>query len=80
MLALSKETKLSADEILERASQYFDGKIGLTTKERIPGCCAEFSSDLGFVAVQILDNGVNNEVILTTREFEYQVQYFMQSL
>ena len=67
-------------EILRSAKDFFDGKFGLEISDDVPGCCLEFANSVGFVSVQVLDEGQEREVILTTREFEYQIQEFLGGL
>jgi hypothetical protein len=40
----------------------------------------EFVSDLGYITVEIIEHEDENEVILRTREWEYQVEQFITNL
>jgi hypothetical protein len=71
---------MSAKSIMKKARNYFEKEYGLKIKNHISGCCAEFHSTLGYVSIQIFNNGNENEVILTSQEFDSQVQAFANSL
>jgi hypothetical protein len=80
MKVMSKKTKLSREDIFEKARNSFEGKLGLTGNGTEDKCCIEFSSDIGFVTVQVVESEDENEVILTTREWEYQIERFLLNL
>lgn len=80
MRVMSKQTKMNPRDIVEQAREYFSGQIGMSVKDLVLDCCAEFDSDIGFVTVQVLDFGHQCEVILTTREFEYQIMEFLRDI
>ncbi|MHA2143101.1 MAG: hypothetical protein ACXADC_07515 [Candidatus Thorarchaeota archaeon] len=77
---MSKRTKLERDEIIKRAKAEFDGRFGLAATDPDTNCCIEFVSDLGYVTIEVIEHDDENEVILRTREWEYQVQQFIRSL
>jgi hypothetical protein len=80
MLRISKQSRLSPDEILAKASRYF-GKSGEGLDETESGpCCISFSGVGGYVTVTVCDKGNEREVDVETREFEYQVKQFLGSL
>ena len=80
MKVMSKNTNLSAEKIIKKAKDYFDGNLGLEIKDETDNCCIDFRSNLGFVTLQIFDKVSSREVKLSTREFEYQIQEFLGSL
>ena len=80
MKVMSKKVDLSTRVILDLARSFFGDRFGLEIREDIPSCCIEFANDMGFVAIQILDEGLQRDVIVTTREFEYQILEFLNSL
>ncbi|MHA2042096.1 MAG: hypothetical protein ACW975_09560 [Candidatus Thorarchaeota archaeon] len=77
---MSKRTKLEREEIIRRAKMKFDGRFGLAAKNPNAECCMEFVSDLGYITVEIIEHEDENEVILRTREWEYQVEQFITNL
>ena len=77
---MSKESNRKSDEILDMAVEYFNGLYGLKIIEHIQGCCAEFRNDFGYVTIQILQNALSNEIVLTSTNWEYQIQDFIQSI
>ncbi|MFW9886666.1 MAG: hypothetical protein ACFFER_00685 [Candidatus Thorarchaeota archaeon] len=77
---MSKRTKLNRDEIIRRAKAEFDGRFGLAARDPDATCCMEFVSDLGYVTIEVIEHDSENEVILRTREWEYQVQQFIKRL
>lgn len=80
MKKMSKQTKLTPEKIMERVKDYFLGRFGFKVVEETANCCVEFANDLGFVNVQVLDKGNCREVTLTTREWEYQIEEFLEKL
>lgn len=80
MLVMSKDTKLSADEILDRARNYFDNRFGLKLENYNPSCCIEFQSEIGFVDIAVEESNGKTEVIVRTREWEFQVKDFLRGL
>jgi hypothetical protein len=80
MLVMSKETKMSADEILNRAKDYFDNRFGLTLDNYNPSCCIEFHGEIGFVEIAVEGSEDKTEVIIRTREWEFQVKDFLRGL
>ena len=80
MKVVSKRTRLTPAEIMKKAEEYFDGRFGLKKTASDTSCCAEFVGSLGFVTVQVSASGNLNEVVLTTREWEYQVQDFLKRI
>jgi hypothetical protein len=80
MIRIAKKTRLNTDEILAKASRYFGkGGEGLDEMERGP-CCISFGGGGGYVTVTVFEKTEQQEVEVETREFEYQVKRFLESL
>jgi hypothetical protein len=79
MAAYAVETKLSTDEAIEAAVRYF-GKngVGLDLVDR-DACCARFEGGGGYVSVTT-ETGEKTTVNLETREWDFPVKRFMQSI
>ncbi len=79
MLRISMQSQLNTDEILSTASRYFGkGGEGLDETERGP-CCISFSGAGGYVTVTVSEQDNKREVVVETREFEYQARQFLGS-
>jgi hypothetical protein len=62
MLRISKQSRLSTDEIIAKASGYFGkGGEGLDETER-GGCCISFSGAGGYVTVTVSEQTNQREV------------------
>jgi hypothetical protein len=80
MIRISKNSKLSTDAILAKASRYFgQGGEGLDQTESGP-CCISFSGAGGYVTVTVSEEANLREVDVESREFEHQVKQFLGSL
>ena len=80
MIRMSKTLRLKPEVILEKASRYFGkGGEGLDETERGP-CCISFSGAGGYVTVTVSERDNQREVEVETREFEYQVKRFLESV
>lgn len=80
MLRMSKETRLSAEEIISVASDFFGKEgIGLEEKSR-NSCCISFEGGGGHVMVTIGEGDDKNSVDVETREWEYQAKEFLGRL
>ena len=77
---MSKESARGVSEIIDLAIEYFNGLFGLEVSEHIPECCAEFSNDLGYVTIQIFPKASRNAVIMTSKEWEYQIHDFLKGI
>jgi hypothetical protein len=80
MIRIAKQTRLTPEEIIERASEYF-GKGGqeLTETQRNL-CCISFEGVGGYVAVSVVDEDRHRTVDVESREFEYQARRFLEKL
>jgi hypothetical protein len=80
MLRISKETKLSAEEIISLASDFF-GKEGVGLEEKSRNdCCISFEGGGGHVSVTIGEGDRKQTVDVETREWEYQAKEFLGKL
>jgi hypothetical protein len=80
MARYEKESFLNAERILEKASSFFgpDG-LGLRPSEA-EGGCTTFEGGGGHVSVHVCKSGERSHVELETREWDYQVQKFMNKI
>ncbi|UCE51216.1 MAG: hypothetical protein JSV31_18365 [Desulfobacterales bacterium] len=80
MLRIAKQTRLTPDDIIDKASSYFGRKgEGLEEKDR-NGCCISFEGAGGYVTVTVADENDHRIVDVETREFEYQAKHFLKTL
>ena len=80
MLRIAKQTRLTSQEIIDRAADFFGkGGEGLTETERNP-CCISFDGGGGYVAVSISEESGRRSVDVETREFEYPVKRFLETV
>ena len=77
MIKIAKQTRLTPEQVIDRASKFFgkDGE-GLEEKERNP-CCISFEGGGGYVSISINEEEKNRMVDVETREFEYQAKQFL---
>jgi len=80
MIRLTKPTRLESNDVIARASAFF-GKDGeaLTEKQRNV-CCIAFEGSGGYVTVFVMDEDNRRTVDVETREFEYQVKRFLETI
>ena len=80
MIKIAKQTGLAPEEVIDRASKFFgkDGQ-GLEEKQRNP-CCLSFEGGGGYVSIAIYDEEKHRMVEIESREFEYQVKRFLETL
>ena len=80
MIRIAKNTRLTSEEIIEKASSFFGtAGEGLDEKER-GSCCISFEGAGGYVTVSVADQEGRRMVDVESREFEYQTKGFMNSL
>lgn len=80
MIRISKTLRLSPEEIITRASQFFGkGGEGLLEMER-GACCISFSGAGGHVTVLVSELDNHRTVDVESKEFDYQAKKFLQSL
>jgi len=80
MIRIEKSTRLTPTEIIDKAAAYFgDDGEGLVEKER-GMCCVSFEGGGGYVAVSVADDDKRRVVDVESREFEYQVKNFLNTI
>jgi hypothetical protein len=80
MLTLEVKTKLSQEEIMDRAKRYFgEGGLGLHLKDENPQC-VNFEGGGGYVSATVCEEGGETRVDLVTQEWEYQVKEFASKI
>ena len=74
------KTKLSPDQVIEKAKAYFGEKgTGLTIVDE-GACCISFEGGGGFVEITVAQEDDKTDVDLTTREWMFDVQQFMSAI
>jgi hypothetical protein len=80
MIRITKETTLSADDVLRRASDFFGTQgLGLEEKER-NSCCIAFEGGGGYVSISLVEAGGKRDVDAESREWEYQVKEVLETI
>ncbi len=80
MIRISKQTRITPEEIIAKASDYFGAKgEGLAEKDR-NRCCITFEGAGGYVTVSVVEENERRIVDVETREFEYQAKQFLNTL
>jgi hypothetical protein len=80
MLNLEVKTKLSTDEVTQRARRFFGkGGLGLDVSEENPQCLS-FEGGGGYVTATLCSEGDKTRVTLVTQEWDFQVKEFASSL
>jgi len=80
MLHITKGTALSSEDVVKRASDFFGSKgLGLEEKER-NSCCITFEGGGGYVSVTVGKAGNKRDVDVESREWEYQVKKFLETI
>ena len=80
MLKLEVKTKLSPEEAIRRAVEFFGpGGYGLEVREQ-GNCCAYFEGGGGGISVTASAEGKGALVDLESREWDYQVQEFSRKI
>ena len=80
MIRIAKQTRLNPPDIIVRVSEFFGkGGEGLEERERGP-CCISFEGAGGYVAVSVVDEDKHRMIDIETREFEYQVKRFLETI
>jgi hypothetical protein len=80
MIRIAKNTRLTPEEIIEKASGFF-GSAGEGLEEKERGmCCISFEGAGGYVTVSVADQDGRRMVDVESREFEYQTKGFMNTL
>ena len=80
MIRIAKNTRLTPEEVIEKAARFFGSAgQGLAEKERSM-CCISFEGGGGYVTVSVADGDGRRMVDVESREFEYQIKSFMNIL
>ena len=80
MIRITKQTRLKPPDIIVSAAEYFGkGGEGLEEKERNL-CCISFEGAGGYVAVSVVEEDKHRTVDIESREFEYQVKRFLETI
>jgi len=80
MLHTAKDTALSAEGVVKRASDFFGTSgLGLEEKER-NSCCITFEGGGGYVSITVAETGGTREVDVESREWDYQVNKFLETI
>ncbi len=80
MKVLSKKIKITNEEVITRARDFFEGKFGFRLQTEPSDCCIEFLNDSGFITVQINNSTEGREVVIRSREWEEQAEEFLTKL
>lgn len=77
MIRLGKESKRTAEQVLERAIQYFgQGGEGLDLTEQSESG-VRFEGGGGYVVVEVEPKGKHSEVEIVAAEWDYQAKQFL---
>jgi len=80
MIRIGKQTRLKPPDVILRAADFFGkGGEGLEEKSRNP-CCISFEGAGGYVAVSVVDEDKHRTIDIESREFEYQVKRFLETV
>ena len=80
MLKIATKTKLSPEEAIKRAVEFFGpGGYGLKVKEQNPDC-ASFEGGGGGVEVTACAEEKGTSVELESREWDFQVKEFIKKI
>jgi len=80
MIRITKGTTHSADEVVRLASDFFGAEgLGLEEKAR-NSCCITFEGGGGYVSITIAEGEDKRDVDVESREWEYQVKRFLETI
>lgn len=78
MITISFRTKKDQESILNEAVEYFAKNVGLKIAER-SRCCVFFGDyPSNYVRVTLSQEDEKSEVVVESREFEYQAKRFVE--
>ncbi len=80
MIRISKTTRLKPEAIIAKAEKFFGEKGEQLDPQDRNLCCITFEGGGGYVALTVVSEGKKTTVDIETREFEYQVQRFLELL
>jgi len=77
MIRISRHTRLTPENVIGRASDFFgEGGEALTERQR-HSCCITFEGAGGYVTVSVVQEDSYRIVEVEAREFEYQAKRFL---
>ncbi len=79
MLRIATTTKLSPEEAIRQAVEFFGSSYGLEVKEQTPNC-ASFEGGGGRVEVTACAQEKGTSVELESQEWDYQVKKFIDKI
>jgi hypothetical protein len=80
MINLSKESKLSAEQVLERAVKFFgEGGVGLDLTSQSENF-VRFAGGGGSVVVEVKAGSKRTEVDILSVEWDYQAKQFLKKI
>ncbi|MFH1383150.1 MAG: hypothetical protein ABIH70_09725 [Chloroflexota bacterium] len=80
MLKIASKTKLKPEQVIKKAVEFFGpsgNKLKVTEQSE---ACVSFEGMGGMVRVDVCPQGKLTEVVMETREFEYQAKEFLQKI
>ncbi|MHB0875503.1 MAG: hypothetical protein ACYC5O_05600 [Anaerolineae bacterium] len=78
---MSVDTKLAPEQVIEKATRYFGSKGLKLDEERATVDSAVYTGGGGFVSIWAGGGeGKGTEVILETREWEYDTRHFAETI
>ena len=80
MIRMAKQTRLKTEEIIARAVEFFGEKGEQLDEKDRSKCCINFEGGGGYVAISIVEESKKRTVDVETREYEYQVKRFLETL
>ncbi len=81
MIRLAVDTKLSREQVMERARAHFAGRLGLTAEE-FSDCCTSYTGGGGHVSVTFEEGAPANRtrVIIESQEWDQDAKAFASGL
>ncbi|UCG66384.1 MAG: hypothetical protein JSW12_04985 [Deltaproteobacteria bacterium] len=80
MIHITKETTHSGNEVVKLDSDFFGTEgLGLEEKDR-NSCCITFEGGGGYVSVTVVEAGDKRDVDVESREWEYEVKKFLETI
>lgn len=80
MIRYAAESKLSAEQVVERATAFFGpGGVGLSVTEQGPAC-ARFVGGGGYVSLSLCRGEKLTQVEIEAREWEHQAGEFLKAI
>lgn len=80
MQVVEKLIKKEKDKVMKEAKDFFEGRLGLSLRDEVKDCCLEFTTNQGFVNVQVSERNGKTAVTLRSREYERQAKRFIRNL